>query len=236
MDRIAVMIPCYNEEATIAKVVNDFQRVLPDAQIFVFDNASDDNTALEAKRAGAIVYNVPKRGKGHVIRTMFEKIDADIYVLVDGDDTYPAHHAPELIAKVPDGYDMVVGDRFLDGSYYTQDYTYMRSFGNRLVKRLIQLLYGADLSDILSGYRAFSRRFVKSCRIKSNGFDVETELTICAINKNFKICQIPISYKDRPFGSTSKIRVYRDGVTILIRLLLCYGGYVARKVLSYGKN
>lgn len=228
MDKIAILIPCYNEENTIAKVVGDFLAILPEASVYVFDNASEDNTAKEARDAGAKVFNVPQRGKGNVVRSMFASIDAETYLLVDGDGTYLAKDAKKLLEKAQEGYDMVIGDRFAHGAYYTDQSTYVRSFGNVLVRALIRIFFRYALNDVLSGYRAISRRFVHNCNIRSDGFDVETEMTICAIVKQYRICQIPIDYQDRPEGSSSKIRVLRDGYIIIMRLLQCYGRYLAR--------
>jgi len=213
--KIAVMIPCYNEEVTIEKVVRDFKKVLPDADIYVYDNNSSDNSVKLAKKAGAIVRYEIRQGKGNVVRSMFREIDADCYLMVDADDTYFASDAKTMCDLVlKDGYDMVVGDR-LSSSYFTENKRPFHNFGNRIVRFLINFLFKAKVNDIMSGYRAFSYDFVKSYPVLSKNFEIETEMTIHAIDKNFKIKTIPISYQDRQEGSVSKLNTYRDGFLVI---------------------
>lgn len=211
---VAVLIPCYNESATIAKVVTDFKRVLPDASIYVYDNNSTDNTAELARRAGAIVRFEPRQGKGNVVRSMFQDIDADAYLMVDGDDTYPAEAAPEMVQKILDGYDMVIGDR-LTSTYFTENKRHFHNMGNRVVRGSINTLFHAHLTDIMTGYRAMSYPFVKTYPALSQGFEIETEMTIHALDKNVKITTIPVEYRDRPEGSVSKLNTISDGMKVL---------------------
>lgn len=213
--KIAVLIPCYNESKTIGKVVHDFQEVLPEADIYVYDNNSDDGSDELAKKAGAIVKYEYKQGKGNVIRSMFRKIDADCYLLVDGDDTYEAKYAKEMCRLIlEEEADMVVGDR-LSGSYFQENKRKFHNTGNRFVRFLINSLFQTKLKDIMSGYRTFSKEFVKGCPILSKGFEVETEMTIHAVDKNYRIIEIPIAYQDRKEGSTSKLNTYSDGMRVL---------------------
>lgn len=196
--RIAVLIPCYNESVTIKKVVEDYKKVLPEAVIYVYDNNSTDNTAELAKEAGAEVRYERRQGKGNVIRTMFRDIDADCYVMIDGDDTYPADNARELVDAVLNGEaDMVIGDR-LSSTYFTENKRPFHNSGNKIVRWSINKLFHSDVTDIMTGYRAFSRQFVKSYPVLSKGFEIETEMTIHCLDKNFKIVEIPVSYRDRP--------------------------------------
>lgn len=213
--KLSVVIPCYNEAQTIAKVVGDFRRELPDAEIRVFDNNSTDGSAALAEDAGAIVCPVPQQGKGNVVRKMFRDVDADIYVMVDGDDTYPTEKVRELIAPIAEGRaDMVAGDR-LSTTYMTENKRPFHGFGNRLVCFLISLFWGRRVNDVMTGYRAFSRRFVKNCPVVSAGFEIETEMTLHALDKRLDILEIPIAYRDRPAGSCSKLNTFRDGFRVL---------------------
>lgn len=225
MAKIAILIPCYNEATTIAKVVRDWQSALPDASIFVFDNNSKDATADEALRSGASVIPEYRQGKGNVVRAMFRKIDADIYVMVDGDDTYPPTNINELIKPVEDGRaDMVIGDR-LSSTYFTENQRAFHNSGNRFVRWTINKLFGANLHDILTGYRVFSREFVKSMPVMSKGFEIETELTIYALSQNFKVEEIPVPYRDRPEDSSSKLNTVTDGIRIIKTLLSLFRDY-----------
>jgi len=213
--KIAVIIPCYNEELTISKVVKDFKRELPDAKIYVYDNNSTDNSVKLAKKAGAIVRYEIRQGKGNVVRSMFRDIDADCYLMVDADDTYSPEEAKKMCALVlEDNYDMVVGDR-LSSTYFEENKRLFHNTGNRIVRFLINKLFKANVKDIMSGYRAFSYEFVKSYPVLSKKFEIETEMTIHAIDKNFRIKTIPISYKDRIEGSVSKLNTYKDGIMVI---------------------
>ncbi len=213
--KIAVLIPCYNESKTIAKVVADYRKVLPQADIYVYDNNSTDNTAELAEKAGAIVRFEPRQGKGNVIRTMFREIEADCYLMIDGDDTYPAENAPEMCELVLSGQaDMVIGDR-LSSTYFTENKRLFHNFGNRIVRLLINMIFHNHVNDIMTGYRAFSYEFVKGFPVLSKGFEIETEMTIHAVNKNFKLKEIPVAYRDRPKGSVSKLNTYSDGFKVL---------------------
>ena len=215
MDKIAVLIPCYNEETTIGKVIRDFKKVLPDAKIYVYDNNSIDKTALVAKKEGAITRNEYKQGKGNVVRKMFYDIDALCYILVDGDDTYSAKHAKEMADYILSGnYDMVIGDR-LSLDYFKENKRIFHGFGNKLVRKLINIIFKSNINDIMTGYRAFSYRFVKTFPILSRGFEIETEMTIHALDKNISIKEIPVNYKDRPSGSISKLNTFKDGIKVL---------------------
>ena len=211
---VAVLLPCYNEEVTIGKVVRDFKASLPDATIYVYDNNSTDRTAEIAEAEGAIVRREPRQGKGNVIRAMFEDIDADVYVMADGDDTYPADAAPAMVAKVLEGYDMVIGDR-LSSTYFQENKRPFHNFGNRLVRGSINGLFGAHVTDIMTGYRAFSFTFVKTYPVLSRGFEVETEMTIHSLNNNLRLFEMPIQYRDRPEGSVSKLDTVGDGIRVM---------------------
>ena len=211
---VAVLLPCYNEEVTIGKVVRDFKASLPDATIYVYDNNSTDRTAEIAEAEGAIVRREPRQGKGNVIRAMFEDIDADVYVMADGDDTYPADAAPAMVAKVLEGYDMVIGDR-LSSTYFQENKRPFHNFGNRLVRGSINGLFGAHVTDIMTGYRAFSFTFVKTYPVLSRGFEVETEMTIHSLNNNLRLFEMPIQYRDRPEGSVSKLDTVGDGIKVM---------------------
>lgn len=215
-DKIAVLIPCYNEAVTIGKVIDDFKRVLPDADIYVYDNNSKDDTAAIAEEHGAIVRMEPRQGKGNVVRQMFREIDADYYIMVDGDDTYPAEAAPELLAPLVDDLaDMTVGDRLSNGTYGEENDRAFHGFGNNLVRWLIKVIYGYAFDDVMTGYRAFNRIFVKTMPVLSEGFQIETELSIHAVDKRFRIKDVPIDYRDRPEGSYSKLSTFGDGAKVL---------------------
>ena len=216
-EKVAVLIPCYNEEITIKKVVDDFRRELKNADIYVYDNNSTDRTAQLAKKAGAIVVPEFNQGKGNVVKSMFRDIDADIYVLVDGDDTYPADEVHKLIDEVRKGYDMVIGDR-LSSTYYTENKRPFHNFGNDLVRWLINKIFRNNIKDIMTGYRAFSKMFIKTVAVMSEGFQIETELTINALEYGYNIKSLPIQYRDRPEGSSSKLNTISDGIKVLITL------------------
>ncbi len=225
MDKIAVLIPCYNESATIEKVVHDFRCALPDAQIYVYDNNSKDGTAELAKKAGAIVRYEYAQGKGNVMRRMFREIDAECYVLVDGDDTYPAEVAPELVEPILNGKaEMVVGDR-LSSTYFTENKRPFHNFGNTIVRSSINFLFDTEIKDIMTGYRAFSYEFVKTYPVLSKGFEIETEMTIHAIERNMRIENVVIEYRDRPEGSVSKLNTYSDGFKVLCTIARLYKNY-----------
>lgn len=212
--KVAVLVPCYNEEKTIAKVVKDFLRELPEATVYVFDNNSSDKSAEVAKKAGAVIKTVLYQDKGNVVREMFRQIDADVYLMVDGDDTYDAKDAKKIVAAVNDGADMVVGDR-LNSTYFKENKRFGHNFGNVLVRKLINLFFRSDIQDVMTGYRGFSRRFVKTCPILSKGFQVETEMTVHALDKKMSVVSMPIGYKDRPADSPSKLNTYSDGVKVM---------------------
>lgn len=215
MDKIAVLIPCYNERQTIAKVVADFKRTLPEAVIYVYDNNSSDGTGDEARQAGAVVRQEYQQGKGSVIRRMFREIDAQCYIMADGDDTYPAEHAPEMVQQVLERkVDMVVGDR-LSSTYFEENKRPFHNFGNSMVRRSINLLFQSSIKDIMTGYRAFSYQFVKSFPVLSKGFEIETEMSIHAIDKHMQISNVVIDYRDRPAGSQSKLNTVSDGIKVL---------------------
>ena len=225
MDKIAVLIPCYNESKTIEKVVTDFKRVLPEAVIYVYDNNSTDHTDEIARKAGAVVRYEHRQGKGNVIRRMFREIDAECYIMTDGDDTYPAESAPEMIKKVLErNVDMVVGDR-LYSTYFTENKRPFHNFGNSLVRKSINLLFNTDIKDIMTGYRAFSYQFVKSFPVLSKGFEIETEMSIHAADKNMFVENVIIEYRDRPEGSVSKLNTYSDGFRVLRTIARLYRTY-----------
>lgn len=225
MDRIAVLIPCYNESKTIEKVVKDFKAALPEATIYVYDNNSKDHTDEIAKNAGAIVRYEYQQGKGNVIRRMFREIDAECYIMIDGDDTYPASSAREMCDLVLNkGTDMVVGDR-LSSTYFQENKRPFHNFGNSLVRKTINHLFRSDIKDIMTGYRAFSYEFVKTFPVISKGFEIETEMSIHAIDKNMHIENVVIDYKDRPEGSESKLNTYSDGFKVLKTIFKLYRTY-----------
>ncbi len=214
--KVAVLIPCYNEEVTIAKVIQDFRNELPDADIYVYDNNSTDKTSEIARQNGAIVRKEPRQGKGNVVRSMFFEIDADYYIMVDGDDTYPAKFAHNLLTPLLTGEaDMTIGDRLSNGTYENENKRAFHNFGNNLVKNLINKLYKSDIQDIMTGYRGFNRLFVRSFPVISAGFEIETELSIHSLDKNFKIKEVPIDYRDRPEGSESKLNTFSDGIKVI---------------------
>ena len=224
-DKIAVLIPCYNEGKTIEKVVRDFKRALPEATIYVYDNNSTDDTAELARRAGAVVRQERMQGKGSVIRRMFREIDADCYVMTDGDDTYPAECAPEMVRLVlEEQADMVVGDR-LSSTYFTENKRPFHNFGNELVRRSINRLFGSDIKDIMTGYRAFSYAFVKTYPVLAKGFEIETDMTIHAITRNMLVRNVVVDYRDRPSGSVSKLNTYKDGAKVLLTIARMYRNY-----------
>ena len=213
--KIAVLIPCYNESKTIKKVVEDYKKALPEADIYVYDNNSSDHTDEIARKAGAIVKYEYRQGKGNVIRSMFKDIDADCYLMIDGDDTYPASNAKEMCDLILEKKaDMVIGDR-LSSTYFTENKRPFHNFGNRLVRGLINFLFESDVRDIMTGYRAFSYEFVKTFPVLSKGFEIETEMTIHALDKNFLLKEVKVGYRDRPAGSVSKLNTYRDGFRVL---------------------
>lgn len=225
MDKIAVLIPCYNEEKTVEKVVRDFRAVLPEAVIYVYDNNSSDRTVELAEAAGAVVRHEYSQGKGNVLRRMFREIDAECYILVDGDDTYPADSAPEMCRLVLEHQaDMVVGDR-LSSTYFTENKRPFHNFGNSLVRLSINCLFGARIQDIMTGYRAFSFEFVKTFPVLSKGFEIETEMSIHAVQRNMQVENVVIEYRDRPEGSVSKLNTYSDGAKVLGTILKLYKNY-----------
>ena len=225
MDKIAVLIPCYNEEKTVEKVVSDFKRVLPEAVVYVYNNNSTDRTAELAQKAGAVVRNEYMQGKGNVIRRMFREIDAQCYIMADGDDTYPAEDAPEMARLVLEQQaDMVVGDR-LSSTYFTENTRPFHNLGNRLVRGSIQLLFRNNIKDIMTGYRAFSYEFVKTFPVISKGFEIETEMSIHAVNANMHLENVIIGYRDRPEGSVSKLNTYSDGFKVLRTIARLYRVY-----------
>ena len=215
MMKTAVLIPCYNEAKTIGKVVRDFRAALPEAEIYVYDNNSKDGTDAIAKEAGATVRYERRQGKGNVIRTMFREIDADAYLMIDGDDTYPAEHARELVDLVlSKNVDMAVGDR-LSSTYYTENKRPFHNTGNKLVRGLVNRIFGGKITDLMTGYRAFSYQFVKSFPVLSKGFEIETEMSIHALDKNLAVQSIPVEYRDRSAGNPSKLNTYSDGIKVL---------------------
>ena len=227
MSRIAVLIPCYNESLTIEKVVKDYKSILPEADIYVYDNNSTDNTDEIARMAGAIVCYEYRQGKGNVIRSMFRKIDADCYLMIDGDDTYPAENARDMCNLVLSGKaDMVIGDR-LSSTYFQENKRMFHNFGNEIVRRSINLLWHSNkkIMDVMTGYRAFSPMFVKSFPILSSGFEIETEMTIHALDKNLLVESIPVRYRNRPEGSISKLNTYSDGTRVLLTIFNLYRDY-----------
>ena len=216
MEKIAVLIPCYNEEMTIEKVIKDFKKELPEADIYVYDNNSKDKTAEIAKNNGAIVRHEYRQGKGNVVRSMFRDIEADIYVMVDGDDTYPAEEVHKLIKPIRNKEaDMVIGDRLTNGTYKQENKRPFHRFGNNIVKNSINKLFKTNLKDIMTGYRVFNKMFVKNMPVMSQKFEIETEMTLHALDKKFIIKEIPITYRDRPSGSFSKLNTIKDGIKVM---------------------
>lgn len=225
MDKIAVLIPCFNESTTIEKVVNDFKIALPDSVIYVYDNNSTDGTADIAAKAGAIVRREYRQGKGNVIRSMFRQIDAECYLMIDGDDTYPAKDAKKMCDLVLNkGVDMVIGDR-LSSTYFAENKRPFHNLGNRMVRSIINWLFGSNVRDIMTGYRAFSYQFVKNFPVLSQGFEIETEMTIHALDKNFLLEEIVVNYKDRPEGSVSNLNTYLDGIKVLTTIARLFRDY-----------
>lgn len=225
MNKIAVLIPCYNESKTIAKVVKDYKEALPEADIYVYDNNSVDETDKIAKEAGAIVRYERRQGKGNVIRSMFHQIDADCYLMIDGDDTYPAENARQMCDEVlSGGADMVIGDR-LSSTYFEENKRPFHNIGNVTVRYLINKLFHSNVRDIMTGYRAFSRDFVKMFPVLSKGFEIETEMTIHALDKNMLLKEIPVTYRDRPAGSVSKLNTYSDGMKVIFTIFRLFRDY-----------
>lgn len=233
MDRIAVLVPCYNESKTIEKVVTDFKRVLPEAVVYVYDNNSKDHTDEIARNAGAIVRYEYQQGKGNVIRRMFAEIEAECYIMVDGDDTYPADNAREMADKVlQKKVDMVVGDR-LSSTYFEENKRPFHNFGNSIVRRSINILFKNDIKDIMTGYRAFSYRFVKTFPVLSKGFEIETEMSIHAVDKNMFMENVVIDYRDRPEGSVSKLNTYSDGFKVIRTIFRLFRTYRPMKFFGW---
>ena len=225
MDKIAVLIPCYNEEQTIAKVVRDVRNALPEAKVYVYDNNSTDRTAELAVASGAVVRREHKQGKGNVIRRMFREIDAECYLMIDGDDTYPLDCAGELVDRVLSrNADMVVGDR-LSSTYFTENKRPFHNFGNSFMRAGINHLFHSDIKDIMTGYRAFSYEFVKTFPVFSKGFEIETEMTIHAVNYNMQVENVVVEYRDRPEGSVSKLNTFSDGVKVIQKMVQLYRNY-----------
>ncbi len=223
---IAALVPCYNEALTIAKVCDDFKKYLPEATVYVYDNNSSDDTAKIAAEHGAVVKLEPRQGKGNVVRQMLRDIDADCYVMVDGDDTYPVEQARAVIAPILDGTaDHVVGDRLSNGTYAAENKRAGHGFGNDLVRWLIKVLYGFEYTDVMTGYRAFNREFAKTLPVLSPGFEIETELSIHAVDKRWRIAQVPIDYRDRPEGSVSKLNTVSDGIKVLKMIFSLFKDY-----------
>ncbi len=232
MPKVAVLLPCYNESLTIEKVVRDFRAQLPDAEIWVYDNNSSDGSGALAAAAGAKVRHVRQQGKGHVVRRMFQEIEADVYVMVDADDTYPADEVRKLIGPILNGEaDMVNGDR-LSSTYMTENKRPGHNFGNTLMCTLIRLLWGQRVHDVLTGYRAFSRIFVKTCPVLAQGFEIETEMTLHTLDKRMSLMEVPVQYRDRPAGSFSKLNTVRDGIRVLFTLFNLFRFY--RPELFFG--
>lgn len=225
MDKIAVLIPCYNEEQTVGKVIKDFKETLPEAVIYVYDNNSTDKTSEIAEREGAIVRHEYQQGKGNVIRRMFREIDAECYVMTDGDDTYPAEYAPEMVDIVLNKKaDMVVGDR-LSSTYFNENKRPFHNFGNSIVRSSINLLFKSDIKDIMTGYRAFSYQFVKTFPVISEGFEIETEMSIHAVDKNMYVENVIVTYRDRPEGSESKLNTFSDGFKVIRTIIKLWKNY-----------
>ena len=224
-EKVAVIIPCFNESQSVAKVVADYRRALPEADIYVYDNNSTDGTDEVARKAGAIVRYEHRQGKGNVIRSMFRDIEADCYLMIDGDDTCSAEDAQEMVDKVlKENYDMVVGDR-LSTTYFTENKRPFHNTGNGLVRKLVNVFFHGNITDIMTGYRAFSRLFVKTFPVLSKGFEIETEMTIHALDKNFSVISIPVGYRDRSEGSVSKLNTFSDGFKILKTIFRLFKDY-----------
>ena len=226
MMKTCLLIPCYNEGLTIRKVVDDFKREVPDLEVYVYDNNSTDNTVEEALSAGAIVRKERRQGKGNVVRSMFRDIDADIYIMVDGDDTYPAKAVKSLLEPVEKGEaDIAIGDRLSNGTYFKENKRSFHGFGNNLVKFFINYFFRTDLKDIMTGYRVFSRNFVKTFPVISEGFQLETEMTIFALSKYFRIVEVPIDFSERPEGSFFKLNTFSDGFRVIMCIFNMYRHY-----------
>lgn len=237
MQKIVILIPCYNESKTIKKVVADYHKVLPDADIYVYDNNSVDGTDKVALNSGAIVRYEYRQGKGNVIRSMFRDIDADCYLMIDGDDTYPAENAVEMCQLVLDGKaDMVIGDR-LSSTYFVENKRAFHGFGNVLVRKFINTFFvkrkSEKIIDVMTGYRAFSKMFVKTFPVLSKGFEIETEMTIHALDKNLLVCSVPVQYRDRPNGSVSKLNTYSDGIKVIMTIFRLYKNYKPLRFFGY---
>ena len=233
MEKIAVLIPCYNEELTIEKVIKDFRKELPNADIYVYDNNSKDKTAEIAQKNEAILRYEYKQGKGNVVRSMFYDIDADIYIMVDGDDTYPAEFVHRLIEPVRNGEaDMCIGDRLSNGTYQKENKRPFHEFGNNLVKKSINVLFKTDLKDIMTGYRIFNKKFVKNMPVMTPKFEIETEMSLYALDKGYVIKEIPILYRDRPEGSTSKLNTVSDGLKVVKTIIKMYKNYKPLKFFT----
>ena len=231
--KIAVLLPCYNEASTIAKVVTDFRAALPEADIYVYDNNSTDGTAQVAQQAGTIVRHEPVQGKGNVIRRMFREVEADCYLMADGDDTYPAEQARQMVTPVLEEHvDMVIGDR-LSSTYFEQNKRPFHNGGNRVVRWLIRRFWHTDIHDIMTGYRAFSRTFVKNFPVMSGNFEIETEMTIHALDRRFLLREVPVVYRDRPQGSVSKLNTFSDGISVLKTIVLLYKEYRPLRFFSW---
>ncbi|MBQ8816135.1 MAG: glycosyltransferase [Lachnospiraceae bacterium] len=225
MDKIAVLIPCYNEEQTIGKVVRDALTALPEATVYVYDNNSKDRTVECAREAGAVIRYEYKQGKGNVIRRMFREIEAECYLMIDGDDTYPLEHAREMVDLVLQKHaDMVVGDR-LSSTYFEENKRPFHNFGNSIVRKSINVLFKSDIKDIMTGYRAFNYSFVKTFPVISKGFEIETEMTIHAVNYNLQVENVIVDYRDRPEGSESKLNTYADGAKVLLKIMQLFKNY-----------
>lgn len=235
--KTVVLIPCYNEELTIDKVIKDFKKELPEADIYVYDNNSTDKTNEIATRAGVNVIKEKRQGKGNVVRSMFRDIEADVYIMVDGDDTYPAEEVHKLIDPVMnEKADMVIGDRLSNGTYGKENKRKFHGIGNSIVKYLVNIGYGSNIQDIMTGYRAFNKTFVKTIPVLSKKFEIETEMSLHALDKNLKIVEVPIIYRDRPEGSTSKLNTFKDGYKVIKMLFMIakdYKPFLVYSIMSF---
>ena len=232
MDRVAVLIPCYNEAKTIGKVVKDFKKALPEAVVYVYDNNSNDDTGKIAKKAGAVVRKSPLQGKGNVVRQMFREVNSECYIMVDGDDTYSSDNAETMVLKVlKDGADMVVGDR-LSSTYFIENKRLFHNAGNRVVRWTINKLFNGKIKDIMTGYRAFNYNFVKSFPVISRGFEIETEMSIWAMDKNLYVENVEVQYRNRPEGSVSKLKTYSDGARVINTIIGLFRAYKPMQFFS----